>query len=87
IFRIYFQENPYIVDNEFKKENYLMSSKAVELEDRFIELSYELGTIEGLKADEVKQYIRHITDIRLNQLGLKEIYNIEKNQLTWLEWI
>lgn len=55
-----------------------MASKAVELEDRFIELAYELGTIEGLKADEVKQYIRHITDRRLNQLGLKEIYNIEK---------
>lgn len=64
-----------------------MASKAVELEDKFIELAYELGTIEGLKADEVKQYIRHITDRRLNQLGLKEIYNIEKNPLTWLEWI
>ncbi|MBK2239455.1 ribonucleotide-diphosphate reductase subunit beta [Francisella tularensis] len=87
LFRIYCQENPYIVDNEFKKEIYLMASKAVELEDRFIELAYELGTIEGLKADEVKQYIRHITDRRLNQLGLKEIYNIEKNPLTWLEWI
>ncbi|MDE4996606.1 ribonucleoside-diphosphate reductase, partial [Francisella tularensis subsp. holarctica] len=53
----------------------------------YIELAYELGTIEGLKADEVKQYILHITDRRLNQLGLKEIYNIEKNTLTWLEWI
>ncbi|ORM39239.1 ribonucleoside-diphosphate reductase [Francisella endosymbiont of Ornithodoros moubata] len=87
LFRIYCQENPYIVDNEFKKEIYLMASKAVELEDKFIDLAYELGTIEGLKADEVKQYIRHITDRRLNQLGLKEIYNIEKNPLTWLEWI
>ena len=87
LFRIYCQENPYIVDNEFKKEIYLMASKAVELEDKFIDLAYELGTIEGLKADEVKQYIRHITDRRFNQLGLKEIYNIEKNPLTWLEWI
>ncbi|MDE4944889.1 ribonucleotide-diphosphate reductase subunit beta, partial [Francisella tularensis] len=50
LFRIYCQENTYIVDNEFKKEIYLMASKAVELEDSFIELAYELGTIEGLKA-------------------------------------
>ncbi|MDE4940892.1 ribonucleotide-diphosphate reductase subunit beta, partial [Francisella tularensis subsp. holarctica] len=48
LFIIYCQENPYIVDNEFKKEIYLMASKSVELEDRLIELAYELGTIEGL---------------------------------------
>ena len=87
LFRMYCQENPYIVDNQFKKEIYLMASKAVELEDKFIDLAYEIGTIEGLKADEVKEYILHITDRRLNQLGLNEIYNIDKNPLTWLEWI
>lgn len=64
-----------------------MATKAIELEDKFIDLAYEIGTIEGLKADEVKEYIRHITDRRLNQLGLNEIYNIDKNPLTWLEWI
>ena len=87
LFRIYCQENPYIVDNKFKKEIYMMATQAVELEDKFIDLAYELGTIEGLKAEEVKQYIRHITDRRLNQLGLNEIYNIDKNPLVWLEWI
>jgi ribonucleoside-diphosphate reductase beta chain len=87
LFRIYCQENPYIVDNKFKKEIYMMATQAVELEDKFIDLAYELGTIEGLKAEEVKQYIRHITDRRLNQLGLNEIYNIDKNPLIWLEWI
>lgn len=87
LFRIYCQENPYIVDNEFKREIYMMATKAVELEDIFIDLAYEMGTIEGLKADEVKEYIRHITDRRLNQLGLNEIYNIEKNPLIWLEWV
>ncbi|MEY8702360.1 ribonucleotide-diphosphate reductase subunit beta, partial [Francisella philomiragia] len=87
LFRMYCQENPYIVDNQFKKEIYLMATKAVELEDKFIDLAYEIGTIEGLKANEVKEYIRHITDRRLNQLGLNEIYNIDKNPLTWLEWI
>lgn len=87
LFRIYCQENPYVVDNEFKKEIYMMATKAVELEDTFIDLAYEMGNIEGLKASEVKEYIRHITDRRLNQLGLNEMYSIDKNPLTWLEWV
>jgi glutaredoxin 3 len=87
LFRIYCQENPYIVDNAFKKEIYMMATKAVELEDTFIDLAYEMGNIEGLKAEEVKEYIRHITDRRLNQLGLNEMYSIDKNPLTWLEWV
>jgi ribonucleoside-diphosphate reductase beta chain len=64
-----------------------MADEAVKLEDNFIDLAYKIGSIAGLEAEEVKGYIRHITDRRLTQLGLKEIYNIEKNPLVWLEWI
>ena len=64
-----------------------MSTLSVELEDKFIDLAYDMGTIEGLAKEEVKQYIRYITDRRLLQLGLKPNFKVKENPLPWLEWI
>jgi ribonucleoside-diphosphate reductase beta chain len=44
-----------------------------------------MGGVEGLCAEEVKAYIRHIADRRLTQLGLQPIYHIERNPLPWLD--
>ena len=41
----------------------------VGLEDRFIDLAFELGPITGLDAEQVKTYIRYVADWRLQQLG------------------
>lgn len=60
--------------------------ESVHLEDCFIDLAFELGPIEGLTPDEVKQYIRYIADRRMEQLGFDTIYNVE-NPLIWLDWI
>ena len=57
----------------------------VDLEDAFIDRAFELGDIDGLKANEVKEYIRFIADRRLAQLGLDPIYNVPKNPLPWVE--
>jgi ribonucleoside-diphosphate reductase beta chain len=75
------------VDNDFKKEIYVMAKDIVKLEDKFIELAYEMGDIEGLTMEEVKTYIRYITDRRLLQLGLKTNFKVKNNPLPWLEWI
>ena len=56
----------------------------VDLEDRFIDLAFELGPLEGLDAPEVKRYIRYVADWRLQQLGLPGIYGIEEHPLPWL---
>ena len=37
-----------LVDDEFKGHIYEMARNAVKLEDRFIDLAYKLGDIEGL---------------------------------------
>jgi len=87
LFRSYCSEHPRIVDTEFKKEIYEMSRLAVELEDKFIDLAYKMGDIEGLSSEEVKQYIRYITDRRLLQLGLKPNFKVKDNPLPWLEWV
>ena len=87
VFRQYCIEHPRIVGDKFKSEIYEMSRVAVELEDKFIDLAYSMGEIEGLEATEVKKYIRYITDRRLLQLGLKPNFKVKENPLPWLEWI
>ena len=87
LFRTYCAEHPRIVDDQFKQEIYDIARNIVKLEDKFIELAYKIGNIEGLTADEVKQYIRYITDRRLLQLGLKTNFKVKENPLDWLEWV
>ena len=87
LFKAFCKEHARVVDNDFKKEIYEMSSDIVDLEDKFIDLAYELGTIEGLEVSEVKEYIRYITDRRLLQLGMKPNFKVKENPLPWLEWV
>tara|TARA_E500000331_G_scaffold24670_1_gene21246 strand:+ start:1237 stop:2478 length:1242 start_codon:yes stop_codon:yes gene_type:complete len=87
LFKAFVAEHPKLVDNEFKKEIYVMAKNVVKLEDKFIQLAYAMGEIEGLTMEEVKTYIRYITDRRLLQLGLKTNFKVKNNPLPWLEWI
>ena len=87
LFKAFCKEHSRVVDNTFKKEIYEMSRDIVDLEDKFIDLAYEIGTIEGLKKEEVKQYIRYITDRRLLQIGMKPNFKVKENPLPWLEWV
>jgi len=85
LFRTFCEEHPRIVNDDFKAEIYKMVRRAVKLEDKVIDLAYEMGAVEGLESSEVKQYIRYIADRRLTQLGLKPNYKVEENPLPWLE--
>jgi ribonucleoside-diphosphate reductase beta chain len=87
VFRTFIQENQGVWTDEFKKEIYTIAREMVDLEDRFIDLVFELGGVQGLEADEVKQYIRYIGDRRLLQLGLKPNWGIKDNPLPWLDEI
>ena len=57
----------------------------IEHEDAFIDRAFELGTVEGLRPEEVKQYMRYMADIRLTQLKLQPIYKIGTNPLPWMD--
>lgn len=87
LFRAFCEAYPEIVTDEFKHTIYDMAREVVRLEDAFIDLAYKLGPVKGLESEEVKTYIRYITDRRLNQLGLKENFGIKVNPLPWLDWI
>jgi glutaredoxin 3 len=85
LFREFCNEHPRIVNDEFKSDIYSMVREAVALEDKVIDLAYEMGETQGLTANEVKEYIRYIADRRLIQLGLKGNYGVTENPLEWLE--
>lgn len=87
LFREFIKENPEIWTDDFKKELYDICRDMVTLEDKFIDLAFANGGIEGLTPKEVKQYIRFIADRRLLQLGLKPNYGVKENPLDWLTWI
>ena len=85
LFREFCKEHPRIVNDDFKQDIYGMVREAVSLEDKVIDLAYANGAVEGLTAQEVKDYIRYIADRRLIQLGLKGNYGVSENPLPWLE--
>ena len=85
LFRTFISENPEIWTPELERDLYKACETIVTHEDAFIDLAFELGSVEGLEAAEVKRYIRYIADRRLSQLGLQPIYRAEKNPLPWLD--
>ena len=87
LFKTLIKENPKIWRDKFKKTIYQTARDMVELEDKFIDLAFEMGGIRGLTSDEVKKYIRYIADRRLLQLSLKPNYGVKDNPLGWLDWV
>ena len=85
LFKEFIQENIDIWTDDFKKEIYQACRDMVALEDRFLDLVFEMGDIDGLSKEDMRKYIRYIADRRLLQLGLKPNYNIKNNPIPWLD--
>ncbi|MBB6253940.1 ribonucleotide-diphosphate reductase subunit beta [Nitrospirillum iridis] len=85
LFRTFVAENQEIWTEQFQNDLYVACSTIVAHEDAFIDLAFEMGGVQGLTAEDVKQYIRWIADRRLTQLELQPIYRVEKNPLPWMD--
>ena len=85
LFRTYIEENQSLWNDKTKGEIYTIATKMTELEDKFIDLSFAMGEMPDLTAEDVKQYIRYICDRRLISLGLKGIWKVTRNPLPWVE--
>jgi len=85
LFRTYIEENREIWNDELKSRIYTIAEKMVELEDKFIDLAFNMGPMEDLTPEDVKKYIRYIADRRLISLGLKGVFKIKRNPLPWVE--
>lgn len=85
-FRTYVTENRKIWNSEFKKRIYDYAERAVELEDKFLDLAFANGGHVGeLDCPTVKSYIRYLADRRLIELGLKPIFRVKHNPCPWIE--
>ena len=87
LFHTFLEENPEVWTEDFQRELYVACSTIVDHEDAFIDLAFEIEGVQGLTAQEVKDYIRWTADRRLMQLKLQPMYRIEKNPLPWLDAI
>ena len=87
LFRAFIDENKDIWTTDLQREIYKACETIVTHEDAFIDLAFEQGGIQGLTAEDVKEYIRWIADRRLTQLNLQPIYRIPSNPLPWMDAI
>lgn len=87
LFRAFCDEHPHVVTDDFKLALYNMARTCVALEDRFVDLAFAMGPVEGITPEEIKAYVRFVADRRLVQLGLKENFSIGKNPLPWVDVI
>ncbi len=51
-----------------------MAKTMVGLEERFVDLAFSLGPIDGMSATDIKDYVRYIADWRLTQLRLTPLF-------------
>jgi ribonucleoside-diphosphate reductase beta chain len=87
LFNTLLKENKSIDKQELNAAIIKLAEDIVTQEDAFIDLAFEMGGIEGLTADDMKQYIRYIADRRLLQMKYKTHFKVKKNPLPWLEEI
>ena len=85
LFRTHVEENRQVWNDKTKGQIYTIATKMVELEDKFVALAFKMGKVEGLRDEEVRQYIRYIADRRLISMGMKGIFKHKTNPLPWVE--
>lgn len=76
------EENADLVNEEFAQEIKDMIIEGVELEVKYNEDLFPNGIL-GLNADYVNQYVKHIADRRLEELGFEPHYNVS-NPAKWM---
>ena len=62
------------VSNAVRDDIIDVAKTSVALEERFVELAFSLGEVEGMRPHEIKAYIRYIADWRLTQLKLPAVF-------------
>lgn len=100
LFRQFCSENPGVKE-QIESDIYEAARLTVKLEDDFIDMCFgdaeikdqelkkmfNVSPVEGLDKDDLKQYIRHRTNTKLQDLGYNSNWrNIDKEAIKRLEW-
>ena len=87
LFRTLVSENPDLDDHKLMGEIYKACEVSVNLEFDFIDKAFEMGDIEGLSKDQLKNFIKARANEKLNELGYTPLYNdVDPNLLRQMEW-
>jgi ribonucleoside-diphosphate reductase beta chain len=70
------------VQAEVEEAAFLM----VEMELRFIDKMFEMGDLENLKADNLKDFIKKRANEKLNELGYESIFHYSEESASELDW-
>jgi ribonucleoside-diphosphate reductase beta chain len=84
LFRDLVAENPQLWTEQLRERIREAGRQMVALEDAFIDACFSLGDVAGLRAADVKNYVRYIADRKLKDLMLEKEYGVE-NPLQWLD--
>lgn len=57
----------------------------VMLEDAFIDKAFEVGSVRGETKDKFKLFVRYVADMRLGELDVEPIFNIEEHPIPWFD--
>jgi len=87
LYRTLLEEDPTLDTPELTQAIYEACDLSVKLEFDFIEKAFEMGDIEGLNKDQLKNFIKERANQKLIELGYNPIYNdIDPNLLKQMEW-
>lgn len=76
------------VIEELEQTVYDMYREAAEQEMEWIDYLFKDGSVIGLNAALLKQYMMYLTNLRLQAIGYKPIFEKTENPLTWMDhWL
>jgi ribonucleoside-diphosphate reductase beta chain len=87
LFRTLMEENPELDNPMMTIDIYEACEISVGLEFDFIDKAFEMGEIEGLNKNQLKNFIKERANQKLIELGYNPLYNdIDPNLLKQMEW-
>ena len=89
LFRHMCQEDSKLLES-CRKDVIEAAEAMVKLEEKYIEKMFEMGDIEGIKANDLKQFIRKRTNEKLIELGyidLGSYFSYDKEAAANLDWL
>jgi ribonucleoside-diphosphate reductase beta chain len=87
LFRTLLEEQPDLNTDDLRDKIIEACHLSVQLEFDFIDKAFEMGDIDGLNKEQLKNYIKARANEKMIELGYKSIYNdIDPNLLKQIEW-
>ena len=85
LFRHMCEEYPELLD-QCKDSIEEAAKLIVELELKYIDKMFEMGDLENLKADDLKEFIKSRTNSKLKELGYDSIFDFDEEKAGNLDW-